>query len=96
MNSVGSNDLSLKYQRLSPSGCKVIVMRKFKLVAMTQFLVLINNICAENLHVLHKCYFIAHCTGSGGRNFPDSSLSAPKLQIQGKYQGLEIQSALCI
>ena len=71
---------------LTPSGCKVIVMRKFKLVAMTQFLVLISNVCAENLHVLHKCYFIAHRTGSGGSNFPDSSLSAPKLQIQGKDQ----------
>jgi len=40
---------------------------------------------------LHKCCFIAHCTGSGGSNFPDSSLSEPKFQIQGKYQGLEIQ-----
>ena len=94
MNSDGSKDLSLKYRRLTPSGCKVIVMRKFKLVAMSQFLVLINNICAENLHVL--CYFIAHCTGSGRSNFPDSSLSAHKLQLQGKYQGLEIQSVLCI
>ena len=64
-------------------------MRKFKLEAMTQFLVLINNICAENLHVLHKRYFIAHCTESGGSNFPDSSFSASKLQIQGKYQGLD-------
>ena len=87
MNSDGSKDLSLKYRRLTPSGCKVIVMRKFKFVAMSQFLVLINNICAENLHVLHKCYYcIAHCTGSGGTNFPDSSLSAHKLQLQGKYQ----------
>ena len=69
-------------------------MIKFKLVAMTQFLVLINNVCAENLHVWHKCYFIAHCTGSGEwweQLSADSSLSAPKLQIQGKYQGLEIQ-----
>ena len=56
---------------------------------MNQFHVLINNVCAENLHVLHKCYFIAHCTGSGGSNFPDSSFSASKLQIQGKHQGLD-------
>jgi len=30
MNSVASNNLSLKYQRFTPSGCKDIVIRKFE------------------------------------------------------------------
>ena len=37
MNSVGSNNLSLKYQRLTPSGCKDIGIRKFDFIATTQF-----------------------------------------------------------
>ena len=38
MISVGSNILSLKYQRLTLSGCKDIGIRKFDSVATTQFL----------------------------------------------------------
>ena len=38
INSGRSNSLSLKYQRLTPSGCKDIGVRKFKFVAKTQFL----------------------------------------------------------
>ena len=37
-NSVGSNNLSLKYQRFTPSGCKDIEITKFKFVVKTQFL----------------------------------------------------------
>ena len=33
MNSVRSNNLSLKYQRFIPSGCKDIANRKFEFVA---------------------------------------------------------------
>ena len=38
MNYVRSNNLSLKYQRCWPSGCKDIGIRKFEFVAKTQFL----------------------------------------------------------
>ena len=38
MNSVRSNNVSLKYQRPTPSGCKDIWIRKFECVAKTQFL----------------------------------------------------------
>ena len=38
MNSVRSNNVSLKYQRPTPSGCKDIGIRKFEFVAKTQFL----------------------------------------------------------
>ena len=38
MNSVGSNNVSLKYQRPTPFGCKDIGIRKFEFVAKTQFL----------------------------------------------------------
>ena len=38
MISVKSNNISLKYQRFTPSGCKDIRIRKFKFVAKTQFL----------------------------------------------------------
>ena len=37
MNSVRSNNLSLKYQRVTPSGCKDIGIRKFEFVVKTQF-----------------------------------------------------------
>ena len=36
MNSVRSNNLSLKYQRVTPSGCKDIGIRKFEFVVKTQ------------------------------------------------------------
>ena len=38
MNSVRSNNKSLKYHSFTPSGCKVIVITKFELVAKTQLL----------------------------------------------------------
>jgi len=38
MYSVISNNLSLKYQRFKPSGCRDIEIRKFKFVTKTQFL----------------------------------------------------------
>ena len=33
-----TNNLSLKYQRFAPSGCKDIGIRRFEFVAKTQFL----------------------------------------------------------
>jgi len=38
MNSVVSNNLSLKYQRFTPSGSKDIEITKFDFVVKTQFL----------------------------------------------------------
>ena len=38
MNSDKSNNLSFKYQKFEPSGCKEIGIRKFEFVAKTQFL----------------------------------------------------------
>ena len=38
MNYVRSNNLSMKYQRFTPPGCKGIEIRKFECVAKTQFL----------------------------------------------------------
>ena len=38
MNSVRSNNLSLKYQSFTTVGCKDIGIRKFEFVAKTQFL----------------------------------------------------------
>ena len=38
MNSVRSNNLNLKNHMITPSGKKDIEIRKFKLVAKTQFL----------------------------------------------------------
>ena len=38
MNFVDSNNLSLKYQRYTPSGCLDIEVRKCEFVAKTQFL----------------------------------------------------------
>ena len=35
MNSVRSNNVSLKYQKPTPSGCKGIEIRKFEFVAKT-------------------------------------------------------------
>ena len=48
MNSVISNNLSLKYQRFTPSGCKDLGIGKFEFVAMAQFL--LHNIIKENLN----------------------------------------------
>ena len=44
MNSVGSNSLSLKYQRFTSSSCEDILIRKFKFVARTQFLCYLRKI----------------------------------------------------
>ena len=50
MNSVRSNNLSLKYQRFATSGCKDIRIRKFEFVAKTQFLCEPNHryVCEPN------------------------------------------------
>ena len=37
VNSVRSNNLSLKYQRFKPSDCEDIEIKKFEFVAKTQF-----------------------------------------------------------
>ena len=37
-NSVKSKNLSLKYQRFIPTGCRDLEIRKFEVVAKTQFL----------------------------------------------------------
>ena len=42
MNSVRLNNVSLKYQRPSPSGCKDIGIRKFEFAEKTQFLCLVT------------------------------------------------------
>ena len=52
MNAVRSNNVSLKYQRPTPSGCKDIGIRKFEFVAKTQFL------CAFFLNNKNRHYFI--------------------------------------
>ena len=38
MNSVRQNNINLKYQRFTPSGCKDIEIRKFEFVANSQLL----------------------------------------------------------
>ena len=47
MNSVRSTNLSLNYQKFTPSGCKDIGLRKYEFVAKTRFFlfksVSINN-----------------------------------------------------
>ena len=43
MNFVKSNNLSLKYQKFTPSGCKYIGIRKFKVVAKTNPLIILIN-----------------------------------------------------
>ena len=46
LNYVGSHNLSLKYQRVTASGCKDIKIRKKAFVAKTQFLyIYILSIC---------------------------------------------------
>jgi len=44
MNPVLLNNLSLKYQRFTPSGCIVIWIEKFDFVAKTQFLLEFPNL----------------------------------------------------
>ena len=56
-NSSGSNNLSLKYQRLIPSGFKDIEIRKFEFLAKTQFLLILRkrskdaNLCCLILEI---------------------------------------------
>ena len=47
INSVRSNNLSLKYQRFTPSDCKDVLVRKFEFVAKTQF--------PSNISILSFC-----------------------------------------
>ena len=47
MNPVRSNNPNLKYQRFTPSGCKVTGIRKFKFVAKTQFLYIVFSLDFE-------------------------------------------------
>ena len=57
MNSVRSNNLSLKYQRLETSGCKDIGMRKFEFVAKTQFL---RIVCYKYTISIQFIYRVTH------------------------------------
>ena len=52
INSVRSNNLSLKYKRFTTSGCKDIGIRTFQFVAKTQFLREIQGNCVGNLESL--------------------------------------------
>ena len=51
INSFKSNNLSLKYQRFAPSGCKDIGIRRFEFVAKTQVL---------NFYIIQK-FCLIHC-----------------------------------
>ena len=58
MNSVRSNNISLKYQRFKISGWRDIKIRKFELVAKTQFLCkyLLFKECLRQLLFLQICF----------------------------------------
>ena len=49
MNFVRSNNLSLKYQKLTPLGCKDIGIIKFEFVAKTQFLLKVYDIRLKDI-----------------------------------------------
>ena len=51
MNSVRSNNVSLKYQRFEPSGCKDIGFENFEFVAKTKFL--------YSKHTFKTCLFFS-------------------------------------
>ena len=53
MNSVRSNNLSLKYQRFTPSDWKDIGIRKFDFVAKTQF-IKIEDLNSSNDLIFHS------------------------------------------
>ena len=53
MNSSGSNSLSFKYQRFTPSGCKDTKIKKLELLTCDQFL--------SNLNLLEKIYIECMC-----------------------------------
>ena len=69
LNLVRSTNLSLKYQRFTPSGCKEIWIRKFEFVAKNQLLIinvrknmgerklLIRFLSPRNFNFLEKEYF---------------------------------------
>ena len=57
MNCIISINLSLKYQKFTPSGCKEMGIQKFEVVAKTQFLLLEGE---DFVGVLH-CYIICMC-----------------------------------
>ena len=44
MNSVSMNNLSFKYQRFTPSGCKNIGIRKFEFATKFEFLTIYGDI----------------------------------------------------
>ena len=54
MNSVRSNNISLKYRRPTPTGCKDIGVRKFKFVTKTQFL------CTQKKEEKFCCLFLVN------------------------------------
>ena len=62
MNSGGSNNLSLKYQRFTLSGCRDKAIRKFKFVAKTQ------SIYKLGLTVLIFCLFVSNKRQNGLRD----------------------------
>ena len=61
MNSVRSNNLSLKYQRFIPWRCKDIGTRKFEFVAITQFLCISGRNTIMTTAFLEKVKFCSIC-----------------------------------
>ena len=55
MNSVGSTDLILKYNRFTPSCCKDLSIRKFKFLTKNQFLFIEFNFLVWNNCMMLKC-----------------------------------------
>ena len=47
MHSVRSNNLSLKYQMVTPSGCKDIVMRKFVFGIVNESVLMLKEFCTH-------------------------------------------------
>ena len=55
LNSVRSNNLILKYQRFTPSGCKDLKIRKLKFVTKTQFLCICDMNRPEKPSLKQNC-----------------------------------------
>ena len=61
MNAIGSNNVSLKYQRFTSEGCKDIGFAKTEFVAQTQFLLrklikILNTYKVLKLVILYLCH----------------------------------------
>ena len=64
INSVRPNNPSLKYQRFIPTGCRDIEIRKFEVVAKTQFLLKNPNQISVCLKI-HSKYYRERGEGGG-------------------------------